>query len=77
MERVVVTIEVNKTFMYSGIEYRIIYINDKKERINVELVEFKESNLPRLNQSIIIDNAKFTVTYINAGKNRISLEPVK
>ena len=73
----VVVIEIGKTFMYSGIEYRIIYINSKKETINVELVELKDNKFPEINKRIIIDKANFIVTYINKGKNRITLAPVK
>ena len=65
---------VDKTFMYSRIEYRIIYINNQKGRINVELVDPTTARFPQQGQKIRIENIEFTVIYVNPGKNRISLE---
>jgi len=65
----------NKTFMYLGIEYRIIYINEKKKRLNVEPVN-EIKTFPRIGQRIEIERIPFTVTYIHEGKKSITLTPL-
>jgi hypothetical protein len=67
-------IEIGQTFMAARIEYKIIFINQKKKRINLELVEYKNENFPPIGQRIKIRDDIFIVTYINQGKNRISIE---
>ena len=68
--------EIGKTFMSNGIEYKITYADEKKNRITIEPNNGEITYL-NLNQPIIIDNENFIVTYINEGKKRISLQLIK
>lgn len=71
-------IELGRIFMYLGQEYKIVFINEKKSRINIEPViteNTKNFRLPQINQKIVIDNTyEFKIVYVNEGKKRISLE---
>jgi len=67
--------EIGKAFMSNGVEYKVAYVDEKKQRITVEPIEGKD--LPHLNESIIIENEPYIVTYINEGKRRVSLTNLK
>lgn len=71
-------IEVGKAFMYLGQEYRVVYIDEKKGRVNIEPVDpeiNKTFKMPSIGQKIVVDNIyEFRVTYVHDGKKRISLE---
>lgn len=67
---------VGKTFMYLGIEYKIVFVNENKNRFNVELMD-PESKLPSINDKIKFGNNTFIVTYVHEGKKRITLEGMK
>lgn len=69
-------IELEKTFMYNGKEYRIININEKKSRINIEPIG-EEIIFPEINERIEIENILFKVIYVNSGRKRITIEPIK
>jgi len=68
-------IEIGKTFMSNGIEYKTTYVDKKKKRINVEPIV--GNDLPHLNEAIIIENEPYIVTYINEGKKRVSLQLIE
>lgn len=67
---------IGKTFMYLGIEYKIVFINEKKERFNVELIDPK-SKFPFINDKIKFGNKTFIVTYIHEGIKQITLTNIK
>jgi len=69
-------LEINRTFMYNGIEYKINYINEKKQRFGLEQIGEKRK-VHETNQIIKIDDTTFKITYVHAGKNRISIEPIR
>lgn len=68
-------IELEKTFMYNGKEYRIININEKKSRINIEPIG-EEIIFPEINERIEIENILFKVIYVNSGRKRITIEQI-
>lgn len=68
-------LEIGKTFMYLGNEYRIITIDDKKNKINIERIG-DNIHVPEIGEKIDIENKSYKVIYINNSKNRISVVPV-
>lgn len=64
-----------KKFMYLGLEYEIIYINDQKKRLNIKPIK-KDTNMPTIGQKFEIDMVPFLVTYIHEGKRSITLSPM-
>jgi hypothetical protein len=68
-------LELGKTFMYLGNEYKIITIDDKKNKINIERIG-DNIHVPEINEKLDIENKTYKVIYFNAGKNRISIVPV-
>lgn len=64
-----------KKFMYLGMEYEVVFINEKAKRLNVEPLD-KTKKLPMIGQKIVIDVIPFVVTYIHETKNRITLSPI-
>lgn len=65
-------IEVGKTFMYRGTEYRITHLN--KDRINLDLIG--GYNFCEINDKIEIENIRYRIIYVHKSKNRITVEPV-
>lgn len=68
-------LELGKTFMYLGNEYKIITIDDKKNKINIERIG-DNIHVPEINEKLDIENKTYKVIYFNGGKNRISIVPV-
>jgi len=68
-------LELGKTFMYNGIEYRVNYINHEAGRFGLEQISEKVNH--EINQKIKIDDNFYKVVYIHSGKNRISIKPIK
>lgn len=65
---------IGKKFMYLGLEYEIIYINEGKRRLNIKPVDEKQK-YPNIGQRIEIEKIPFKVTYIHTGKKSITMEP--
>ena len=68
-------IEINKTFMYNGLEYRIIFINEKVGTFSVEQINQK-LEIHEVGSIIKIDEKPYKVFYVNYGKGRITLKPI-
>jgi hypothetical protein len=68
-------IELGKTFMYLGNEYRIITIDNKKNKINIERIGDNVYS-PEIGEKLDIENKTYKVIYFNFNKNRISIVPV-
>ena len=67
-------IELGTSFMYLGNEYKIITIDEKKNKINVERIG-DNIHIPEIGEQIDIENKTYKVIYFNGGKNRISMVP--
>lgn len=65
---------IGKKFMYLGLEYEIIYINEQNRRLNIKPVDEKQK-YPSIGQRIEIEKIPFKVTYIHNGKKSITIEP--
>lgn len=65
-------LELNKTFMYLGKEYRITRIDEKKNKINIDLID-KTIPSPEINDKIEIENKKYKVIYVHQTLKRISV----
>jgi len=65
---------IGKKFMYLGLEYEIIYINEQKKRLNIKPVD-EQQKYPNIGQRIEIEKIPFKVLYIHNGKKSITMEP--
>jgi hypothetical protein len=68
-------LEIGKTFMYNGIEYRVNFINNEAGRFGLEQIGEKVNH--EINQKIKIDDELYKVVYVHSSKNRISIKPTK
>jgi hypothetical protein len=69
-------LEVGKTFMYLGNEYKIITIDEKRNRVNIERIG-DNIHIPKINEYLDIENKIYKVIYFNEGKNRITIVPIR
>jgi hypothetical protein len=74
MEGLTNMVEIGKTFMYLGNEYKIITNDEKKNKINIERIG-DNIHIPEIGEKLDIENKTFKVIYFNAGRNRISIVP--
>jgi len=63
--------------MYNGIEYKITFLNEKKNRIGIEQIgNLEDMVLHEVGQKIKFEDMMYKIVYIHSGKNRISIEPL-
>lgn len=65
-------IEIGKTFMFNGIEYRVNFINEKNASFTVGQIDEKVA-FHEVGQILKIDEKPYKIIYIHSSKNRISL----
>jgi len=78
-------LEIGQTFMYSEKEYKIIFKNEKKDRLIIQPIVFGDDLIiyPKINEIIEIseldkfERIRFKVSYINEGQKRITLKSIK
>jgi hypothetical protein len=68
-------LNIGTVMMIMGQEYNVSYINEKKNRFSIELINKTDKISLSLNQNVNINNFWYRVLYINNGRKTVTLKP--